>query len=161
MVMVGPIPELTGTVRRSAPSTDHRPHVVIIGGGFAGLEAAKSLRKAPVRITLLDKRNFHLFQPLLYQVATANLAPAEVAYPIRAILRKQDNVSVLMSEAHAIDLDARRVTLRPRGTRLRLPRHCRWCQGELFRASPVAEGSARAQIDRGSGRYSASRTPGI
>jgi NADH dehydrogenase len=84
---------------------------VIVGGGFAGLNAAKALRKSPVRITLLDKRNFHLFQPLLYQVATAYLAPAEVAYPIRAILRKQDNVSVLMSEAHAIDLDARKIVV--------------------------------------------------
>jgi NADH dehydrogenase len=85
--------------------------VVIIGGGFAGLAAAKSLRRAPLRITLLDKRNFHLFQPLLYQVATAYLAPAEIAYPIRSILRRQSNVSVLMSEAHAIDLDARTVTV--------------------------------------------------
>jgi NADH dehydrogenase len=111
MVMSDPIPERRSTVVVPTPASDPRPHVVIIGGGFAGLEAAKSLRKAPVRITLLDKRNFHLFQPLLYQVATAYLAPAEVAYPIRAILRKQDNVSVLMSEAHAIDLNARKVTV--------------------------------------------------
>ena len=95
----------------STPSTDPRPHVVIIGGGFAGLNAAKSLRKAPVRITLLDKRNHHLFQPLLYQVATAYLAPAEIAYPIRSILRKQDNVSVLMAEARNIDLKAKQVTV--------------------------------------------------
>lgn len=90
---------------------DPRPHVVILGGGFAGLSAAKALRKAPVRVTLIDKRNFHLFQPLLYQVATASLSPAEVAYPIRAILRKQRNATVLLGEASGIDLDRQEVTL--------------------------------------------------
>ena len=98
-------------LQTSTSSTDTRPHVVIIGGGFAGLNVAKSLRKAPVRITLLDKRNHHLFQPLLYQVATAYLAPAEIAYPIRSILRKQDNVSVLMAEARNVDLKAKHVTV--------------------------------------------------
>lgn len=94
-----------------AASHDPRPHVVILGGGFAGLNAAKALRKAPVRVTLIDKRNFHLFQPLLYQVATASLSPAEVAYPIRAILRKQRNTTVLLGEATRIDLDRQEVVL--------------------------------------------------
>jgi NADH dehydrogenase len=90
---------------------DPRPRVVILGGGFAGLSAAKALGTAPVRVTLIDKRNFHLFQPLLYQVATASLSPAEVAYPIRAILRRQHNATVLLGEATAIDLDRQQVVL--------------------------------------------------
>ncbi|MFT5685104.1 MAG: NADH dehydrogenase, partial [Myxococcota bacterium] len=70
------------------------PHVVIIGGGFGGLNAALSLRDAPVRITLIDRSNHHLFQPLLYQVATAGLAAPDIAAPIRRILRGQDNATV-------------------------------------------------------------------
>ncbi len=89
----------------------HRPHVMIIGGGFAGLSAAKALANAPVRVTLLDRRNHHLFQPLLYQVAMAALNPSDVAYPIRAILRRQANTQVLLAEARHIDLAQRRITL--------------------------------------------------
>lgn len=89
-----------------------RPHVVIIGGGFGGLYAAKALRKAPVDITLIDRRNHHLFQPLLYQVATAALNPSDIAHPIRKILRKQKNVRVLLAEATRIDVDARTIELR-------------------------------------------------
>ena len=88
-----------------------RPHVVIIGGGFGGLQAARQLAKAPVQITLLDRRNHHLFQPLLYQVATAALNPADIAYPIRAVVAEQKNVRVLLAEALAIDPDARTVAL--------------------------------------------------
>ena len=87
------------------------PHVVIVGGGFAGLYAAKSLRHADVRITLLDRHNHHIFQPLLYQVATAALNPSDIATPIRSILRRQRNVEVILGEATAIDLDAKRVVL--------------------------------------------------
>ncbi len=87
------------------------PHVVIIGGGFGGLNAAKALKHAPVRVTLIDKRNFHLFQPLLYQVATASLAPSEIAYPLRAVLRKQRNTTVLMGEVTGIDIDRQEVHL--------------------------------------------------
>ncbi|MDQ4099564.1 MAG: NAD(P)/FAD-dependent oxidoreductase [Chloroflexota bacterium] len=87
------------------------PHVVIIGGGFAGLNAAKALANQPVRITLVDRRNHHLFVPLLYQVATAQLSPANIADPIRHILRHQENLAVLLAEATAIDLDARTVAL--------------------------------------------------
>ncbi|MGI9252949.1 MAG: NAD(P)/FAD-dependent oxidoreductase [Thermomicrobiales bacterium] len=86
-----------------------QPRVVIVGGGFAGLAAAKGLKNAPVQITLLDRRNHHLFQPLLYQVATAVLSPQIIAQPIRHILRKQANTSVLMEEVTGFDLDRRKV----------------------------------------------------
>src|SRR5213595_3147497 len=87
------------------------PHVVIIGGGFGGLDAARALGGAPVRVTLLDRHNYHLFQPLLYQVATASLSPGDIASPIRWILRHQRNVEVLLAEAKAIDLNARQVVI--------------------------------------------------
>jgi NADH dehydrogenase len=89
-----------------------RPYVVIVGGGFGGLAAAQTLRRAPVEITLVDRRNHHLFQPLLYQVATAGLSPADIAYPIRAILRRQRNANVLLAEAVAVDVHARDVVLK-------------------------------------------------
>jgi NADH dehydrogenase len=85
------------------------PHVVIVGGGFAGLYAARALRRAPVRVTVIDRRNHHLFQPLLYQVATGALNPADIANPIRSVLRKQANASVLLAEVTGIDVAARRV----------------------------------------------------
>jgi NADH dehydrogenase len=88
-----------------------RPHVVIIGGGFGGLSAAKALRKADVQVTVLDRRNHHVFQPLLYQVATATLSPGDIAAPIRWILRHARNVRVLLGEAARIDVAARRVEL--------------------------------------------------
>jgi len=88
-----------------------RPHVVIIGGGFGGLNAARALRKAPVRITLIDRRNHHLFQPLLYQVATAALNASDIAYPIRSVLAKQPNARVLLAEAKTIDIATQRVVL--------------------------------------------------
>lgn len=87
------------------------PHVVIIGGGFAGLSAARALRGAPVRVTLLDRRNHHLFQPLLYQVATATLSPNDIASPIRWILRNAGNLRVIMGEASRVDVDTRQVHL--------------------------------------------------
>lgn len=87
------------------------PHVVIVGAGFGGLAAVRALRRAPVRITLLDRRNHHLFQPLLYQVATGGLSPGEIAYPIRAIVRRQRNTQVWLAEAESVDLAARRVRL--------------------------------------------------
>lgn len=88
-----------------------RPHVVIIGGGFGGLAAARALADAPVNVTLIDRRNHHLFQPLLYQVATAALNPGDIAYPIRAALSRQANARVLLAAAEAIDVGARQVTL--------------------------------------------------
>ena len=87
-----------------------RPHVVILGGGFGGLAAARELRNAPVRVTLVDRTNHHTFQPLLYQVATAALAPSDITVPIRWRLRKQRNTTVLMAEATRVDPD-RRVVL--------------------------------------------------
>jgi NADH:ubiquinone reductase (H+-translocating) len=88
------------------------PHrVLILGGGFAGLVAAQTLKITDVEITLLDKRNFHLFQPLLYQVATGSLSPAEIAAPIRAVLSRQKNVEVLLGEAVDIDPHAKKVIL--------------------------------------------------
>src|SRR6478672_7312962 len=87
------------------------PHVVIIGGGFGGLEAARALAGAPVRVTVLDRHNYHLFQPLLYQVATASLSPGDIASPIRWVLRRQRNVQVLLADVQAIDLSAQRVTI--------------------------------------------------
>ena len=91
--------------------TDALPHVVIIGGGFAGLRCARALRRAPVQITLLDRRNHHLFQPLLYQVATASLSPADIAAPIRHVLRGQSNARVWLAEVQDVDLERRRVLL--------------------------------------------------
>src|SRR5881275_1051425 len=90
---------------------DRRPHVVVIGGGFGGLAVARKLAKAPVRITLLDRRNHHLFQPLLYQVATAALNASDIAVPIRAALAKQKNARVLLAAAKSIDVDARTIAL--------------------------------------------------
>jgi NADH dehydrogenase len=87
------------------------PHVVIVGGGFGGLYAARALRKARVRLTLLDRRNHHLFQPLLYQVATAALNPSDIAVPIRSILRRQKNATVLLAEARSVDLKEKKVIL--------------------------------------------------
>ena len=87
------------------------PHVVILGGGFGGLYAARALRRAPLRLTLVDRRNHHLFQPLLYQVATAALNPSDIAVPIRRVLRRQKNATVLLGEATAVDIAGRRVVL--------------------------------------------------
>jgi NADH dehydrogenase len=92
--------------------TANLPHVVILGGGFGGLYAAQALARHPVRITLVDRKNHHTFQPLLYQVATAALSPADIAAPIRGILRGHENVEVLLEEAIGFDLAARRVKLK-------------------------------------------------
>ncbi|TWT33463.1 NADH dehydrogenase-like protein [Posidoniimonas corsicana] len=89
----------------------HRPRVVIIGGGFGGLHAARALRRAEVDVTLIDRSNFHLFQPLLYQVATGGLSPANIAAPLRAVLRRQKNARVLQAEVTGFDLERRRVLI--------------------------------------------------
>ncbi|HEX6941083.1 MAG TPA: NAD(P)/FAD-dependent oxidoreductase [Longimicrobiales bacterium] len=92
--------------------SEYIPHVVILGGGFAGLRCARALRGAPVRVTLVDRSNHHLFQPLLYQVATASLSPADIASPIRSILKRQGNVEVWLGEAVDVDVERRVVRLR-------------------------------------------------
>ncbi len=94
-----------------APNAPKVPHVVILGGGFAGLSAARALRKAKVAVTLIDKKNHHLFQPLLYQVATAALNPGDIAYPIRSVLSGQRNVRTLLAEAKHIDVKSRTIEL--------------------------------------------------
>ena len=86
--------------------------MVIVGGGFGGLQAALHLARLPVDVTLVDRRNFHLFQPLAYQVATGALSPAEISYPLRRILRRRSNVRVVLAEVTDFDLDARLVCLR-------------------------------------------------
>src|ERR1700732_4723537 len=94
---------------KSAPKSTHR--VVIVGAGFGGLECALRLKGAPVRITLIDRRNHHLFQPLLYQVATASLATSEIAWPIRHLLRKRRDVTTLLANVIGVDTVGRRVLL--------------------------------------------------
>src|SRR5499427_5250500 len=87
------------------------PRVVVLGAGFAGINAAKQLAKAPVQVTVVDRKNHHTFQPLLYQVALAVLSPADIAQPIRSILRRQQNTEVLMDEVVGIDSRSRNVSL--------------------------------------------------
>src|SRR5204863_2737838 len=86
-----------------------QPQVIIIGAGFGGLEAAKKLACEDVRLTVIDRTNYHLFQPLLYQVATAALSPADIAAPVRAILSKCKNVEVILAEIESVDIEARKV----------------------------------------------------
>jgi NADH:ubiquinone reductase (H+-translocating) len=97
---------VTNQVEKQSPH-----HVVIVGGGFGGLHAALSLGKAPVKVTLIDKRNFHLFQPLLYQVATGGLSPADISSPLRSILNKQQNTKVLMGEVRNVDPHQQKIFL--------------------------------------------------
>lgn len=88
---------------------DKQQRIVIIGGGFAGLSAARALRRTPAAVTLIDRRNFHLFQPLLYQVATGGLSPADIASPLRGILARQKNIRVIQGEVTDIDPVRQRV----------------------------------------------------
>ena len=95
----------------SDTKTGRRPQVVIVGGGFGGIAAARAMRRGDADITLVDRQNHHLFQPLLYQVATAALSPAEIAWPIRRILRRQQNVRVVMASVRGVDTDTQTVEL--------------------------------------------------
>ena len=129
-----------------AMSPARNPRIVIIGCGFGGLEAARTLRAAPVEITLVDRTNHHLFQPLLYQVATAGLSAPAIAAPVRHLFRRQPNLTTLLGEATAIDVAARQVhladgsmpALRPPDRRGR--RHA-----QLFRARRVGDVRARPE----------------
>lgn len=98
---------MTAAVPAGKQEAPRRPRVVIVGAGFAGIEAARGLARAPVDITVIDRENHHCFQPLLYQVATAVLSPAEVAWPVRAILRSQDNVRIVMASVSGVDVERR------------------------------------------------------
>ena len=91
-----------------------RPHVVIVGAGFGGLFAAQALARVSANVTIVDRHNYHLFQPLLYQVATAGLPPSDIAWPIRSILSRQLNATVLLGEVTAIDTARRVVEIGPR-----------------------------------------------
>src|SRR5258705_10091542 len=104
--------ESTTPSSNAGKSESKRWHVVIVGGGFGGLRAAQALKSARVDVTLIGRRNFHLFQPLLYQVATGSLSPGEIAAPLRGVLSRQKNTSVLLGEAVDVDPQAKRVILR-------------------------------------------------
>ena len=104
----------TSHENRERVSHAHLPRVVIVGGGFGGLYAARGLARAPVTVTVVDKHNYHLFRPMLYQVATGLLSSDEVAAPIRSILRRQKNVTVLMAEVVGVDPHASVVFTRER-----------------------------------------------
>src|ERR1700693_5038367 len=99
------------TLARPEAAPAKRKRVVIIGGGFAGIAAARALRRCDAEVVLIDRRNHHIFQPLLYQVATAVPAPAEIAAPIRQIEEKQKNLTVMLAEVTAVDLSSRSVDL--------------------------------------------------
>ena len=105
------MPDSRGEAAAARPSERTRPRVVIVGGGFGGLYAAQALKRAPVEVTVVDRTNHHVFQPLLYQVATASLAPRDVAYPIRVVLSGQRNTTVILAEATAVDTATRHVVL--------------------------------------------------
>src|ERR1700740_3325152 len=90
---------------------EHKPQVIIVGAGFGGLEAAKELACKDVALTVIDRTNYHLFQPLLYQVATAALSPADIAAPVRAVLSKCENVEVMLAEVQSVDVDERKVKM--------------------------------------------------
>ncbi len=94
-----------------AAETPRRHRVVVVGGGFGGLTAARALRSAPVEVVLVDRQNFHLFQPLAYQVATGALSPAEITAPLRAVLKRQQNARVVLAEVAGFDLEERTVLL--------------------------------------------------
>ncbi|WP_334396644.1 FAD-dependent oxidoreductase [Bradyrhizobium sp. AZCC 2289] len=127
-----------------------KKRVLIVGGGFSGIAAARALKRANVKITLIDRRNHHIFQPLLYQVATAVLAPAEIAAPLRQLEAKQTNLSVLLAEVKGIDPGAPTVeAILPRNWQsrngVRFPRDRRWNAAELLRSRRVRAVRARPQ----------------
>ena len=106
------LPEaVDGAARTTRRPAKGRPHVVVVGAGFAGLAAARGLRHAQARVTVIDRRNHHLFQPLLYQVAAAGLGPNDIAYPIRSVFRRQQNTTVMMAEVKGVDLVKRLLEL--------------------------------------------------
>src|SRR5262252_8916981 len=112
-----PLPRSHDEGRPRMPATNGlqrkaRPRVIVIGGGFGGVAAARALARAPVDVTLIDRRNHQLFQPLLYQVATGSLDSCDIAEPIRSLFRRQRNIDVILADVDEIDPQARRVRLR-------------------------------------------------
>src|SRR5882672_5311383 len=105
-VLTKSFPQETPPVTKAVPG---KKRVLIVGGGFAGIAAARALKRANVEITLIDRRNHHIFQPLLYQVASAVLAPSDIAAPIRQISEKQKNVTVILADVTDVDLSARSI----------------------------------------------------
>src|SRR6476659_7494716 len=97
--------------RETRPTGDEKTRIVIVGGGFGGLAAAKALRRTPADVVLIDRSNHHLFQPLLYQVATSVLTPGQIGSPIRSILRKQKNTTVLLGEVTGVSPEDRSITV--------------------------------------------------
>ena len=108
--------EIKTEQEKIVPTTENaltkRPHIVIVGGGFGGLQAAKKLGHQPVEVTIIDHNNFHLFQPMLYQVSTGGLSPSDITTPLRAILHKQRNTGVLMADVTGIDVQEQQVLSR-------------------------------------------------
>src|SRR5947209_18837684 len=103
-------PQTSETIQKQPVAV--QPRVVIVGAGFGGLQAARALRRAPVEVTVIDRSNHHLFQPLLYQVATAALSPADISAPIRGVLRGQANARVILAEVTGVDVQGQRVLMR-------------------------------------------------
>ena len=103
-----------------AAHPDDKPRIVIVGGGFGGVSAARALRRSDAEVVLIDRRNHHIFQPLLYQVATAVLSPSDVAAPIRQLARKQKNLSVMLAEVTGLDLKSCSVTISSDGIGTRI-----------------------------------------
>lgn len=108
---LAPAPRSAAPAATAVRPAAAQPRIVIVGAGFGGLAATTALRRAPVEVTVIDRRNHHLFQPLLYQVATAGLSPADIAQPIRSILRRQRNATVLLGRVTGIDRAAREVLI--------------------------------------------------
>lgn len=130
-------PHGSSQARTDGSGAGHR--VVIVGGGLAGLAAARALRRAPVEVTVVDRTNHHLFQPLLYQVATGILSEGDIAPPIREVLRSQRNTSAVLGEVEDIDLESRRLKLNTLGLRSEIP----------YDSLIVATGSRTGRADRG------------
>ena len=116
----------------------HAPHVVIVGGGFAGIQACRALAKSEVRITLIDKRNFNLFQPLLYQVATGLVASGDIATPLRELVGKQPNVQILLGEVTQFIPNEHQIVFNGKKVQLRQSLACNGFWQQLFRSRTLA-----------------------
>ena len=143
------------------PMSSKRPGVLIVGGGFAGLAAAKALAGAPVDVTVVDRRNHHVFQPLLYQVATASLSPADISSPIRTILRGQENCQVVLGEVTGVDVARRHLILADGPRPLRLPGARRRSDARLLRPRRLGGGRSGPEEHRGRDRAAPAHPAGL